>query len=100
MGCVAKEGSYSPYSKFRVGAALLSSDGQIIKGANIENASYGASLVPSIEYTSLSRIRQVGRSARNARQSSKLPLVPNLIPTSPMLIARRAKGYGNLLQSL
>lgn len=37
----AKEGSYSPYSKFRVGAALLSTDGVLIKGANIENASYG-----------------------------------------------------------
>lgn len=37
----AKEGSYSPYSKFRVGAALLTPSGEIIKGANIENASYG-----------------------------------------------------------
>ena len=37
----AKKGSYSPYSKFPVGAALLSSNGEYIKGANIENASYG-----------------------------------------------------------
>ncbi|GLB41491.1 putative this enzyme scavenges exogenous and endogenous cytidine and 2'-deoxycytidine for UMP synthesis [Lyophyllum shimeji] len=36
----AKNGSYSPYSKFPVGAALLSVDGTLIKGANIENASY------------------------------------------------------------
>jgi cytidine deaminase len=40
----AKEGSYSPYSKFPVGAALLTAEGEIIKGANIENASYGKQL--------------------------------------------------------
>lgn len=37
----AKEYAYCKYSKFRVGAALLSAGGEIIKGANIENASYG-----------------------------------------------------------
>jgi cytidine deaminase len=37
----AKKYSYSPYSKFPVGAALLANDGSIIKGANVENASYG-----------------------------------------------------------
>lgn len=38
---LAKQFAYNPYSKFRVGASLLSTEGQIIKGANIENASYG-----------------------------------------------------------
>eukprot|EP00123_Amoebidium_parasiticum_P013711 comp22108_c0_seq1/m.32296 comp22108_c0_seq1/g.32296 ORF comp22108_c0_seq1/g.32296 comp22108_c0_seq1/m.32296 type:complete len:152 (-) comp22108_c0_seq1:326-781(-) len=41
MALEAKQGSYSPYSKFRVGACLLTEDGLFIKGANIENASYG-----------------------------------------------------------
>ena len=36
----ARKNSYSPYSKFAVGAALLCKDGKIFYGANIENASY------------------------------------------------------------
>lgn len=38
----AKEKSYSPYSKFRVGAALLTKSGKIFTGCNVEVASYGA----------------------------------------------------------
>lgn len=37
----ASENSYSPYSHFPVGAALLMSDGSVITGANIENRSFG-----------------------------------------------------------
>ncbi|MCK6604223.1 MAG: cytidine deaminase [Ignavibacteriaceae bacterium] len=37
----AKTHSYSPYSKFRVGSAVLTDDGTLYKGTNIENASYG-----------------------------------------------------------
>ena len=37
----AREFSYSPYSKFRVGAAVLTRSGKVYGGCNIENASYG-----------------------------------------------------------
>lgn len=36
--------SYSPYSSFAVGAALLFADGRVVTGTNIENASYGLAL--------------------------------------------------------
>ncbi len=36
--------SYSPYSRFPVGAALLFADGSVVTGTNIENASYGLAL--------------------------------------------------------
>ena len=36
----ARELSYSPYSEFQVGAALLTTDGRVYTGCNIENAAY------------------------------------------------------------
>ncbi|MBQ3824478.1 MAG: cytidine deaminase, partial [Clostridia bacterium] len=40
----AKDGSYSPYSHFRVGAALLTADGSVYTGANVECSSYGGTI--------------------------------------------------------
>jgi cytidine deaminase len=40
----AMERSYSPYSNFKVGAAVLSADGRMVSGTNYENASYGCTI--------------------------------------------------------
>jgi len=37
----ARKNAVAPYSKFKVGAAVLTRSGEIVTGANIENASYG-----------------------------------------------------------
>lgn len=37
----AREKAYAPYSGYKVGAALLTADGKIYEGCNIENAAYG-----------------------------------------------------------
>lgn len=39
----ALQNSYSPYSNYKVGAALLTEQGKIFTGCNVENGSYGAS---------------------------------------------------------
>lgn len=38
----AREFSYSPYSHFKVGAAVITENGEVYTGCNIENASFGA----------------------------------------------------------
>lgn len=39
-----REKAYAPYSKYKVGAALLTNDGKIFTGCNVENAAYGEAI--------------------------------------------------------
>lgn len=56
----ARERAYTPYSRFKVGAALLTKDGELIKGCNIENASYG--LTNCAERTALFKAVSEGKN--------------------------------------
>ena len=55
----AAKASYSPYSNFAVGAALLFADGTIVTGTNIENASYGLALCA--ETVAVAKAMEAGR---------------------------------------
>ncbi len=60
----AKRFSHSPYSRFRVGAAVLTSSGKIYTGCNIENSSYG--LTVCAERTALFKAVSEGETSFTA----------------------------------
>ena len=64
----AMEKSYSPYSGFKVGAALLAGDGRVFVGCNIENAAYPATICA--ERTALGNAVSAG-----AREFLKIAIV-------------------------
>ncbi len=64
----AAKNSYSPYSNFRVGAALLCKDNTVYTGCNIENASFGATICAE-------RTAVFTAAANGKRQFSKIAVV-------------------------
>ena len=73
----AAKASYSPYSKFRVGTAVLAGSGKIYPGCNVENASYG--LCNCAERTAIFTAATAGERKIKA----VVVYTPTLTPTMP-----------------
>ncbi len=79
----AREKSYSPYSKFRVGAAILLDNSEVVTGSNQENASYPAGLCAertAIFYAGAkfpeAKMKKMALSARSLNHKVETPTPP------------------------
>ena len=77
----AMASSYSPYSRFRVGAALLCADGRIFRGTNVENVSFvqGKGMKITIDVVFVSKEGEV------------LHLMPEMAPGKVSPLVRKAR---------
>ena len=79
----AREKSYSPYSQFKVGAAILLDNGEVVTGSNQENASYPAGLCAertAIFYAGAkypkAKILKMALTARSENHQMEVPTPP------------------------
>jgi cytidine deaminase len=72
----ARQRSYSPFSGFAVGAALLAEDGRIFAGCNVENRSYGLALCAERVAVASAVVAGVRRFAAVAVVAEADPLAP------------------------
>ena len=71
----ARENAYAPYSNFKVGAALLLENGNIVTGANVENASYGLCICAE-------RVAVASAVADGCREFQAIAIVTDTLPPS------------------
>jgi cytidine deaminase len=72
----AREHAYAPYSGFRVGAAVLTNDGRVFAGCNVENASYGLCVCAE-------RVAIFGAIAHGARAIAAVAVVTDAAQPAP-----------------
>ncbi|CAO3682993.1 unnamed protein product [Rhizopus microsporus] len=102
----AREYSYSPYSKFRVGAALLSDDGTIFTGCNVECFLWCGDLCRKNSFCQSSGKLQVYTIESNITLARRVKVIINLRPwlSQPikknlfLLVAFADNSYLNLLR--
>ena len=75
----AAEHSYSPYSNFKVGAALLLTSGAIVTGTNVENVSYGLTICAERSAV----FQAIARTKGPLRIRAALVYTPTQTPTAP-----------------
>ena len=72
----ARRNAVAPYSGFKVGAALLTSDGTVVTGCNIENATYGLTLCAE-------RVAMFTALAAGHRRFTRIAVVADTIAPTP-----------------
>jgi cytidine deaminase len=72
----ARERAIAPYSHFRVGAALVTTDGRIFTGCNVENASYGLTVCAE-------RVALLKALSEGAREFSAIAVVAGTASPTP-----------------
>ena len=78
----AMKNAYAPFSNFKVGAAILTSKGEIFVGCNVENSSYG--MTNCAERTAIfSAVAKCGPGLESSRSQSRMTKACHAPPAEP-----------------